>query len=620
MRRLSLLPLAIAVACSSAKPTSTDTRNMTAAENLADIHSCARPDEVVVRHLELDLTLDFAAKIARGTCALTLDRKLASAPLWLDTQDLAIESVLTDAGASVPFKLGARDPILATSLRIDLPKGCTHVTLHYATRPNSAAMQWLDPAQTKGGKEPFLFTQGQAILTRSWIPLQDSPGVRATWRATIHAPAALRPLMSATTRGGDAKSGYTFAMDKPVPSYLIALACGDLAERQISKRCAVWAEAAMIESAAAELEDMERMVASCEAQFGSYRWGRYDVLVLPPSFPFGGMENPCLTFATPTILAGDKSLVSLIAHELAHSWSGNLVTNATWRDFWLNEGFTVYVENRIMESLYGIERANMETVLAMKGLAEELKQLPPADQILHVDLTNRNPDDGMTGVPYEKGAAFLRLLEQQFGRARFDAFLRTWFDQHAFQSVTTAEFEAWLQRELFAKDAIAAQQIDLAAWIHQPGLPVNAPTPQSQAFVDVDRLRAEVMQRQSADSIRSVQWNTQQWLRFLDGFDVNAKLLAEVDESHHFTQSGNCEIVCAWLQLAIAADYLPAMPRLEDFLLNVGRRKYVRPLYERLNHARDGNARAIAIYQLARPHYHAVTVRTLDEYFGWQPK
>ena len=230
----------------------------------------------------------------------------------------------------------------------------------------------LAPEQTAGGKQPFLFTQGQAILTRSWIPLQDSPGVRVSWKARIRAPQHLRPLMSATERGGDAATGYTFAMDKPVPSYLIALACGDLASHDISPRCAIWAEKAMIQRAAAELDDTEQMVATCERLFGAYRWGRYDVLVLPPSFPFGGMENPCLTFATPTILAGDKSLVSLIAHELAHSWSGNLVTNATWRDFWLNEGFTVYVENRIMEAVYGRERADMETALAMRNLAEEI--------------------------------------------------------------------------------------------------------------------------------------------------------------------------------------------------------------------------------------------------------
>jgi aminopeptidase N len=592
----------------------------TAATAANDVHSCARPDEVVVRHVELDLDLDFAQKVARGTCALRVERRTPQAPLWLDTQDLAIEAVTTDDGKPVPFSPSPVDPILGTPLRVDLPAGCTRVTLRYHTSPGSAAMQWLEPAQTAGGKLPFLFTQGQAILTRSWIPLQDSPAVRVTWNATVRAPAGLRPLMSARTRGGDAAHGWTFAMDKPVPSYLIALACGDLVERAISERCAVWAETATIDRAAKELEDDERMVAACEQLFGPYRWGRYDLLVLPPSFPFGGMENPTLTFATPTILAGDKSLVALVAHELSHSWSGNLVTNATWRDFWLNEGFTVYLEQRIMEHVYGRERAEMEIALEMQKLRDELRTLPPGDQVLHIDLAGRNPDDGMTEVPYQKGAAFLRRLEQVFGRDRFDPFLRRWFDEHAFSSVTTATFEDFLQRELLAGDPAKARQIDVLQWLHQPGLPVDAPVPAARAFAVVDSARARVLQEHTAAAVAGVQWNTQQWLRFLDGLSADAALLAALDAEQKFTASGNCEILCAWLLLAIAADYQPAVPKLEEFLLGVGRRKFVKPLYEALLKRPDGVARARSIYARARPRYHAVTVRTLDELLGWPPK
>ena len=585
-----------------------------------DRHSFARPNEVAVRHVSLDLALDFDRRIASGTCTLSIDRRDPAAPLMLDSSGLDITEVRDAAsGATLAFSRGEVDAILGQPLSIELAGGTTRVAIDYATRDGEAsAMQWLTAEQTSGA-HPFVFTQGQSILTRSWIPLQDSPGVRVTWDATIRAPKALRPLMSAIRSGGNAEQGWTFDMDRPVPSYLIALACGDLVKRDVSERCAVWAEPAVVEKATAELEDMERMLSACEDLFGPYRWGRYDVLILPPAFPFGGMENPCLTFATPTILAGDKSLVALIAHELAHSWSGNLVTNATWRDFWLNEGFTVYLEQRIMEHVYGVERAKMEIALAMRGLAAELRRLPKPDQILHVDLAGRNPDDGMTAVPYDKGAAFLRRLEEVIGRAEFDAFLRSWFDAHAFQSVTTADFEQWLNQELLDQQPDVAAQIDLDTWIHAGGLPADAPTPRAAAFEAVDSVRNQVAAEKSAAALaNSDDWNTQQWLRFLDGLPADASLLAALDEARDFTNSGNSEILAAWLAIAIAADYQPAMPRLQQFLLEVGRRKFLVPLYKALLAAPDGRARAMAIYRQARPRYHSVSTGTLDKLLDWQ--
>ena len=332
------------------------------------------------------------------------------------------------------------------------------------------------------------------------------------------------------------------------------------------------------------------------------------------------MENPCLTFATPTILAGDKSLVALIAHELAHSWSGNLVTNATWRDFWLNEGFTVYLEQRIMEHVYGVERAKMEIALSMRQLAQELRTLPPGDQVLHIDLAGRNPDDGMTSIPYDKGAAFLRRLEQVFGRQRFDAFLRAYFDRYAFQSITTSQFSEWLQHDLLDQEPKLAATVDVPLWIETPGLPADAPFAESTAFLAVDVVREAVSSQKSAAALLALgdlDWNTQQWLRFLADLRVDAAVMAAIDTRHRLTTSGNSEVLCLWLELAIAADYAPAMPRLEQFLVTVGRRKFLKPLYEALLRTANGKERALAMYQKARPHYHAVAVRTLDELLGY---
>lgn len=586
-----------------------------------DLHSFARPHQVRVTHLDLDLTLDFGRKVAFGHAGLTLDRSDLAAPLVLDSQDLTIEQVTDDAGMPLHWSLGAPDPILGRPLEVRLGDATSRVTVHYQTSPDAAALQWLAPEQTAGGRQPFLFSQGQAILTRSWIPLQDSPAVRITWNARIRPPAGLRPVMSAAETEGADSGGHRFRMPHPVPSYLIALACGDLDRREISPRCAVWAEPAVVDAAAAEFADLERMVASCEQLFGPYRWGRYDVLVLPPSFPFGGMENPCLTFATPTILAGDKSLVALIAHELAHSWSGNLVTNATWRDFWLNEGFTVYLEQRIMEAVYGRDRAEMEIVLGMRGLHEEMATLPAADQVLHIDLQGRNPDDGMTQVPYEKGAAFLRRLEAIWGRERFDAFLRGYFAGHAFRSITTQDFVAWLHRNLLDEDPAKARQTDVRAWIHDPGLPADAPVPQSRQLAEVERALQTWLQDRDTDALAraGTTWVTQQWLHFLGSLppDLDATACASLDRGLRLTHSGNGEILAAWLVRAIRSGYPGADEVQEQFLLRVGRRKFLKPIYEALAASEAGKARARAIYRRARPRYHAVSTRTLDQILGW---
>src|SRR5579872_1068137 len=426
-----------------------------------DIHSWSHPECVSVRHIDLDLDVRFDRHVLEGSATVHFERH-GPGDLILDTRGLDIRRVENAAG----FELGTADPILGAPLRISDPAG-DHVRIHYATSPEASGLQWLQPAQTAGKRHPFLYTQSQAIHARSWIPLQDTPGVRITFGAEIRTPAGMQAVMGAERRGGS-----RFRMEQPVPSYLIALAAGELEFRDLGPRSGVWAEPEVAEAAAAEFGDTEAMIAAVEEMFGPYRWGRYDLLVLPPSFPFGGMENPRLTFTTPTILTGDKSLVSLVAHELAHSWSGNLVTNATWSDFWLNEGFTVYVERRILEKVYGREREEMEAVLGRRELDREMAGLPESDRILHINLAGRDPDDGCTLVPYEKGALLLRTIEREVGRERFDRFLRGYFDRFAFQSITTAEFLAYLREHL-------PVTVPLDRWITRPGIPAGAAEPQT---------------------------------------------------------------------------------------------------------------------------------------------
>lgn len=607
---------------------------------VGDRHSHGNPEQIRVTRVELDLTTDFERKELKGTATLLFRRMPGCSPgtpLDLDTRELTIERVTAgpadDAMKEVRFELGddhggqprseaeaKMDRLLGARLRVFVPEEATRVRITYRTAPTASALQWLDPPRTAGRQQPFLFTQSEAIHARSWIPLQDSPGVRITYGATIRGPKNLRAVMSADRLPGQEEPGVDrFEMPQPIPSYLIALAVGDLGFRTLGPRTGVYAEPSVVAKAASEFVDTEAMIKAVEARYGPYRWGRYDLLVLPPSFPFGGMENPKLTFATPTILAGDRSLVSLVAHELAHSWSGNLVTNATWRDFWLNEGFTVYLERRIVEDVFGPDRAAMEAVLGLRELREELAAFPPRDQVLHIDLTDRDPDDGMTRVPYEKGALFLTTLEHAFGRERFDAFLRAYFNHFAFQSITTADFEGYLQDQLLKTDPAVAAKINVQAWLHEPGLPPGFPEPSSSRFAVVTAAARDWLDGKiAADRLSTQGWSTHEWLHFLQALplELPSEKMAALDQAFSLTASGNAEISQQWLLMAIRSHYAAADSRLEEFLTSIGRRKFLMPLYGELKKTAEGTARAKAIYAKARPFYHPIAVESVDRLLG----
>ncbi|MFL6061163.1 MAG: M1 family metallopeptidase [Marmoricola sp.] len=584
----------------------------------ADPHSCSRPNEVAVRHVALDLLVDFAARRLTGSVTLDLEHRTPGAThLLLDTWKLEIARVTDQAGTALPHELGEHDPVLGSPLRIDVG-AADRVVVHYATSPEARAIQWLAPEQTASGRE-FLFTQSQPILARTWIPCQDSPAVRVTYEAAISVPNDLLAVMSAENPVEISSQGrYRFAMPQPVPAYLIALAVGDLERRELGSRSAVYAEPSVVEAAAWELADTEEMIAAAERLYGPYRWGRYDILVLPASFPYGGMENPRLTFATPTILAGDRSLVTLIAHELAHSWSGNLVTNATWNDIWLNEGFTTYFESRIDEELYGAEYTSMILRLGRNDLDRAVRDEEPRDTWLELDLAGRDPDEGPTKIPYEKGALFLRLVETSVGRERFDEFLRAYFDRFAFESMDTPTFTEYLRTELLEPTGVSAEDLQLEAWVHGPGVPGNAPEFASDAFDRVDVEVAALLAGDDPAALDTAGWVSQQWVHFVRRLplDVSHDLLAAVDSSFGFSTSGNIEIATAWLELAAESGYVFEQPAVDqalaDFLTRHGRALYIRRVYEKLAGSERGMARAREIYAVARPRYHSVSQAVVD--------
>lgn len=628
-----LIPLAVALAAGCSKepaaPTaapaaqpSADTA-VKAVNRSHDESSYAQPDKVVIKDLGLDLKLDFDSRQIGGTATYTLEWKdKAAKQLVLDTRELTIEKVEAVAadGSAAPlqFALAPADKVFGSKLTIEAPAQPGKVRVTYHTAPTASGLQWLEPSMTEGKQLPFMFSQSQAIHARSWVPLQDTPSVRFTYSAHVASRPDVMVLMSADNDPKAARDGdYTFKMPQPIPSYLLAIAAGDLVFEPISGRSGVWAEPTMVGKAAKEFEDTEKMIGAAEKLYGEYRWGRYDMLVLPPSFPFGGMENPRLTFATPTVIVGDKSLVSLVAHELAHSWSGNLVTNSSWKDIWLNEGFTTYVQGRITEALYGQEMAEMEREIDQNDLLAEVKDMSPADQALALPpLTERDPDEALSNVAYVKGSWFLQFLEQRFGREVFDPFLRGWFDDHAFQSANTDQFVEYLKKNLLSKKPGAVTDAELKAWLDEPGIPAFATKARSRNFSIVDTAR---IAWQGSGTLPSAQitseWGTQEWVHFIDGMGKTLPVdkLAALDKAYTFTGTANGEIAMRWYPLAIRSGYLEANEAAGAFIERVGRRKLILPIYAELVKTPEGLAFAKAAFEKAKPSYHPITTASVQD-------
>jgi leukotriene A-4 hydrolase/aminopeptidase len=589
------------------------------APEVNDSHSFSRPREISITHINLNLKVNFDSTYLKGSATLSLQHNKPADTLWLDTRGLDIDYVTLDGGTDkINFYLGNEVIFKGKPLGIPVKSTNKKVNVYYKTSNESVALQWLTPSQTAGKDFPFLFTQSEANLARSWVPCQDNPGVRFTYSADIAVPKTMMALMSAENPQKKNETGlYHFEMKEKIPAYLMALAVGNLEFLATGKRTGVYSEPAMVHKAVVEFSEMDDMVKAAEALYGPYRWGRFDVIVLPPSFPFGGMENPKLTFLTPTLVVGDKSLTAVVAHELAHSWSGNLVTNATWNDFWLNEGFTVYIERRIVERLRGKDFADMQAVLGMQDLKETLEDLKkePDDTRLKLSLENRDPDDGMTDVAYEKGYLFLRLIEETVGRQKFDHFLTTYFDEHAFKSITTETFIHYLKINLLNEENGFNDKVNIDEWVYKPGIPANCPKITSDKFKTIESKVALFLNGTPAAALNLQHVSTNEWLHFLDALPskLNNAQMVDLDSAYQFTESGNAEILCKWLRKSIASNYNKANEPLEYFLIHTGRRKFVKPLYSELAKTPEGLAKAKIIYAKAKPNYHALVINTLEQ-------
>lgn len=581
-----------------------------------DPHSYANFDQIITKHLDLDLKVDFASRTVGGTAVWTLEHKEDADEIIFDTNGLTVEKVVLNDNQEAEFSFGENDELHGKPLIIPIDRNTKKIAISYKSSPNAVALQWLTPEQTADKRKPFLFSQGQSIWTRTWIPCQDSPSVRFTYNARLSVPKDLLALMSAgNPQKKNANGIYSFKQSKPIPAYLMAIAVGDIAFKPIDDRTGVYAEHSVINDAVFEFAELGQMVHAAEKLFGPYRWGRYDVIVLPPSFPFGGMENPNLTFLTPGVLAGDRSLTGLLAHELGHSWSGNLVTNATWDDIWLNEGFTTYVENRIMEEVYGANEAKMLEVISRMELDETVAEFGETnpDTRLEVDTKGKNPDDAISSIPYEKGFAFLQVIEHAVGRQRFDEFLRNYFDSHAFESVTTKDFILFLNKNLIKGDKALAEKIDYKKWIHEPGIPENIPQSVSLNFNRVDSLQT-IWRKTGVKGLSDQIKTTNERRRFIDHLpqDLSAAEMTELDKEFDFTNKGNFIIRRQWFVQAIKHGYKAAYPSIENFLINTSRTASVEMLYKQLIKTPSGKEWARKIFETAKPGYHATTRSSIE--------
>ncbi|XP_061124778.1 leukotriene A-4 hydrolase isoform X1 [Syngnathus typhle] len=614
-----------------------------------DPSSFASAAKCVTRHLNLSLHVDFESRVIHGTVALTmeaLEERFSS--LTLDTRDLKIASVSAN-GQAASFTMGPKHSFKGTPLEITLPFDLsrgqhTIVEVTYQTSPTAPALQWLTPQQTAGKKLPYLFSQCQAHHCRSMLPCQDTPAIKHTYYAQVSVPKDLVAAMSALPDGqrvdpGDAnRTIFRFRQNVAMPSYLIALVVGALESRQIGPRSRVWSEAEYVDRAAFEFSEVrppplagspplakrrstlqtEVMLKTAEDLAGPYVWGHYDILVLPPSFPYGGMENPCLTFATPTLLAGDKSLSNVIAHEISHSWTGNLVTNETWEHFWLNEGHTVYLERMIGRRLEGEAFRQFKAMGGWKDLQDSVSTFGATNPLTKLipSLRDVDPDDAFSSVPYEKGFALLYHLEELLGGPEvFMGFVKSYIQMFAYRSVTTEQWKDFLFT--YFKDKVdVLNKVDWNAWMFSPGMPPLKPhydTTLADACITLCQRWVQAGERDlsgfGASDVDEL--SSHQLVEFLSLLLQEEPLplshVKKMQEVYHLNACMNSEVRFRWLRLCVRSRWEEAVPAAFRMATEQGRMKFTRPLFRELFNFEKYREEAVRVFLNHRAAMHPVT-------------
>lgn len=609
----------------------------TAMKNDRDLSSLSNPHEVRVTHLDWNVTVDFSSSTLTAKATYTIDRvnpTVTNSSLCLDTSSLVIRSVTDQNNKELAFKLHPlKQAHLGQQLEITLSDDDTstqeeqeqqQVTIEYSTTPACSALQWLPPAQTAGKVHPYLFTQCQAIHARSLVPCQDQPGVKMTYSAVIQVPVWAVCVMSAVLRRETVKDNlkvFEWEQKVPISSYLLAMAVGDLAKKDVSKRCAVWSEPRMVEAAAFEFAQTEDFLQAAESLAGSpYAWGRYDLLCLPPSFPYGGMENPCLTFVTPTLLAGDKSLADVIAHEIAHSWTGNLVTNATWDHFWLNEGWTTWFQRKIMARIHNDPLViDFDAIGGYQSLQDTIEgeNLPEEFTRLVLPIGDRDPDDAYSTVAYEKGFNLLYALEKRVGSQAFEAFFQSYVAKFSYHTVNSDQFRDFFQQHF--KGNAAVDNVDWETWYHAPGMPPETPDFDRSLSQEAENLATCWLAVDRDESTIPTEpkdlkaWSSALVTCFLDKVlaettttPLKAKTVQAMHTSYGFASSGNSEILFRYCMLAVAAEDETMIHVILHFMTSQGRMKFVRPLYRALFASRMGKDIAVPVFLSHKDFYHPI--------------
>ncbi|XP_048867569.1 leukotriene A-4 hydrolase-like [Brienomyrus brachyistius] len=583
----------------------------------------------ITKHLNLKYSVDFDSQVLKGKVALTieaLEDKFST--LILDTKDLKICKV-TANGQEAKFTVGASHSFKGAPLEITLPFDLSRgqhaiVEVTFETSPKASALQWLNPEQTAGKKHPYLFSQCQAIHCRSMVPCQDTPSVKHTYYAQVSVPRDLVALMSAVPDGKEvdpqdsSRTIYRFRQTVPMPSYLIAIVVGALESRQIGPRSSVWSEKEMVELAAFEFTETESMLKTAENLAGPYVWGQYNILVLPPSFPYGGMENPCLTFATPTLLAGDKSLSNVIAHEISHSWTGNLVTNRTWEHFWLNEGHTVYLERMIARHLHNEQFRQFMAMGGWKDLKEAVNTFGAKSPFtnLVINMEDVDPDDAFSSVPYEKGFALLYHLEELMGGPEvFMGFVKSYIQLFAYSSVTTEDWKNYLY--VYFKDKVdVLNKVDWNSWFHTPGMPPFKPEYDStlaDACIALCQRWTKVKEKDLASfGPEDIQgFSSHQIIEFLSLLlqeePIPLSHVKRMQEVYNLNCKNNCEIRVRWLRVCLRAKWEDAVPLGLKMATEQGRQKFTRPLYRELYGFEKFRTEVVETFLKNRPCMHQVT-------------